>query len=397
MSSITKHMANDILHRLESNQDEMLWFLKRLVSLESPSKDLESQAEILRFLEEKLKELDFFTIRMPGKKTGGSLYARPMTRDKSKPLQLLVGHCDTVWQLNTIAQMPIRKGKKKMKGPGIYDMKAGLTQMVFALSTIKDMGSSLPLTPIILINSDEEIGSVESRSTIERLAKICDRAYIMEPPLGLTGKLKTARKGLGRFTVKVKGKAAHAGLDIDKGANAIVELSHQVQKLYAMNDFEKGITVNVGMIQGGISPNVVAPESTAVVDVRVLNKEDGAKIAKSIHSLKPTLPNIELVVEGGMGRPPMERTKKNQMLWELAKSKGKLLGLNLEQETAGGGSDGNTTSLYTATLDGLGTTGDGAHAEHEYIFLNELPIRTALLTLLLLSESVNQTKNEDES
>jgi len=255
------------------------------------------------------------------------------------------------------------------------------------LKVIDDLNLTLPLTPVILINSDEEIGSKESRSAIERLAKVCERAYIMEPPLGLTGKLKTARKGLGRFTITVKGKAAHAGLDPQKGASAIVELSNQVQQLYAMNDFDKGITVNVGMIEGGVSPNVIAPESKAVVDVRVLNKKDGERITEQILSLKPMLPEVEVHIEGGIGRPPMEHTEGNRMLWKLAKAKGALLGLELEEATAGGGSDGNTTSMYTATLDGLGTTGDGAHAQHEHIVLEEFPIRTALLTLLMLAEA----------
>ncbi len=244
------------------------------------------------------------------------------------------------------------------------------------------------MIPIILINADEEIGSKESTHAIKRLAKIACRAYILEPPLGLDGKLKTARKGIGHFTITVKGKAAHAGLDPEKGANAIVELSHQVQQLYAMNDFNKGITVNIGMIQGGDSPNVVASESKAVIDVRVYSDEDGAYITEKIYDLKPVLKDVELKIEGGIGRKPMERTPRNQKLWEIAKANGKLIGIKLEQETSGGGSDGNTTSLYTATLDGLGTTGDGAHAMHEFIFVDKLIERTALLTLLLLDDTV---------
>ena len=206
----------------------------------------------------------------------------------------------------------------------------------------------------------------------------------------MDGKLKTARKGLGRFTLTVTGKAAHAGLDPEKGINAIVELSHQVQQLYAMNDFEKGITVNVGLIEGGISPNVVAPESKAVVDVRVLNKADGKLITDKIKALKPLLPNVQLTIEGRIGRPPMERTQRNQELWRIAEEHGRELGIDLEQATSGGGSDANTTSIFTATLDGLGTPGDGAHAPHEYIFENKIIERTALLTLLLLTEPLNK-------
>jgi len=387
MSSKVAHIADDILNQLKSREKEMLDFLGRLVTFESPSRNPNSQVQILKFIAEELKKLGFFTLYVPGKETGGFLYARPLNRDKSKASQLMIGHCDTVWALDTLKKMPLTKDGQTMRGPGIYDMKAGLTQIIFALKAIDALNLTLPLTPVILINSDEEIGSKESRSAIERLAKVCERAYIMEPPLGLTGKLKTARKGLGRFTITIKSKAAHAGLDPQKGASAIVELSHQVQQLYAMNDFDKGITVNVGMIEGGVSPNVIAPESKAVVDVRVLNKKDGDRITEQILSLKPMLLEVEVHIKGGIGRPPMEHTEGNRMLWKLAKAKGALLGLDLEEATAGGGSDGNTTSLYTATLDGLGTTGDGAHAQHEHILLDEFPVRTALLTLLMLAEA----------
>lgn len=382
-------IASEVLNYLKTHQNEQIELLEQLVRLESPSHDVISQREILKFLGKKLEELGFFVHHVQGKETGGHLYARPGKRDRSKPLQLLLGHCDTVWKKETLKTMPISKNDDKMKGPGVYDMKAGLSQLIFALKVIQEHAMELPLAPIVFINSDEEIGSYESRDTIKRLAKICERAFVMEPPLGIEGKLKTARKGLGRFTITVKGKAAHAGLDPGKGINAIVELSHQVQQLYAMNDFEKGVTVNVGTIQGGISPNVVAPESKAVVDVRVLNREDGEAITKKIYGLRPSIPNVQVMVEGGMGRPPMERTPRNQRLWRMAKAKALLLGLELEEATAGGGSDGNTTSSYTATLDGLGTTGDGAHAVHEFIYMEQLPQRTALLALLLLSKSTN--------
>ncbi len=385
---MTANMAKDVLDYFRNQHKKQVTFLEELVKLETPSHDAASQEKILLLLQKQLEDLDFHVFKMPGKSNGGYLYARPKQRDKSKPLQLLLGHCDTVWEKNTLRTMPIAKLNGKLTGPGVYDMKAGLTQMIFSLKVIHDLKLQTTLTPLILINSDEEIGSRDSRNAIKRLAKICERAFVMEPPLGLEGKLKTARKGIGRFTITVTGKAAHAGLDPNKGINAIVELSHLVQQLYAMNDFEKGITVNVGTIQGGISPNVVAPESKAVVDVRVLNNSDGKAITKKIYGLQTSIPNTKITIEGGMGRPPMERTPRNQKLWQLAKAKALELGLDLEEATAGGGSDGNTTSEYTATLDGLGTTGDGAHAVHEFIFVEQLPERTALLTLLLLSNSV---------
>lgn len=388
-----KIMASKILKHLEVQKNEMLQFLKQLVMIETPSSNSEAQKVILSLLKNKIEALGYYVFHKYGKETGGYLYARPINRNKKKPVQLLIGHCDTVWAIDTIKEMPIKSDGNKLRGPGIYDMKAGLTQILYAIKAIQELSLKPAVSPIILINSDEEIGSKESTNIIKMLSKIADRAYILEPPLGLEGKLKTSRKGIGRFTVHIKGRAAHAGLDPSKGVNAIVEMSYQVQKLFAMNNFDKGITVNVGMIEGGTSANVIAPESKAVVDVRVLTKKDGIEITKKIHALKPELSDTLISINGGIGRPPMENTPGNKKLWELAKVSGNFLGLNLEEVTAGGGSDGNTTSLYTPTLDGLGTTGDGAHAKHEFIFSNQLPDRAALLTLLLLANPVSNIKN----
>lgn len=369
----------------------MLDYLESLVRAESPSRMPAAQDAVMRLLVGRLRSLGYYTLRVPGCDTGGYLFARPGRRPKCQPLQLLVGHCDTVWSLGTLEVMPVHTSEGQMKGPGVYDMKAGLTQMVFALQTIQNLRLEMEATPVLLINSDEEIGSRESTAAIRRLARVAERAFILEPPLGLDGKLKTARKGLGRFTITIRGKAAHAGLDPEKGVSAIVELSHQIQRLFALNDPEKGITVNVGMIEGGISPNVVAPESRAVIDVRVLTQTDADQVAEKIRQLRPIHPDVKLEIEGRMGRPPMERTPRNRHLWQVAQRTGARLGLELEEATAGGGSDGNTTSLYTATLDGLGATGDGAHAAHEFIFTDKLIERTALLTLLLLSPSQTYT------
>jgi glutamate carboxypeptidase len=214
---------------------------------------------------------------------------------------------------------------------------------------------------------------------------VADRAYVLEPSLGAQGQLKTARKGVGRFTVRVKGKAAHAGLDPAAGASAILELSHVIQALFAMNDAERGITVNVGTIDGGLSPNVVAPLSSATVDVRVLTEADARRIEAQIKGLAPATPGVTLEIEGGIGRPPMERTPRNRVLWEIARDRARLLGMELTEGVAGGGSDGNTTSLYTATLDGLGAVGDGAHAAHEFVYLKSIAERAALLTMLMLA------------
>jgi len=247
---------------------------------------------------------------------------------------------------------------------------------------------------VIFLNSDEEIGSRESRRHIERLARCVTRAFVLEPSLGASGRLKTARKGIARFTVTVNGKAAHAGLDPGGGASAILELSHVIQALFALNDPEKGITVNVGTIDGGLQANVIAPQSRAMVDVRAATAADGAAVECAIRGLKAATPGTSLDIEGGFGRPVMERTPANQALWRLALSLGHQLGLDIEECTAGGGSDGNTTSLYTATLDGLGPVGDGAHARHELLRIGDTLERAALLALLLMARPMEALSEE---
>lgn len=377
---------------LKEHQEEMILFLKKLVAIESPSRDPDSQTAILEMLKDAFESLDFVVTIFPGKKTGGFLYARPIEHQKGKAIQFMVGHCDTVWKKKTLENMPVLEEGEKISGPGIFDMKAGITQMIFALKALQELQIEYPLRPVILINSDEEIGSFESTNAIRKIAKISSRAFILEPPLGFEGKLKTSRKGIGKFELKVTGKPAHAGLNPEMGVSAIVELSYHIQQLFALNDFEKGITVNVGMIQGGSSANVIAEESKAVVDVRVHNMNDATYIENKILSLKPKHKGTSLHIEGGFGRPPMERTPRNQKLWTLAKSIGQSMQLELEQATAGGGSDGNTTSMYTATLDGLGTVGDGAHARHEFIFKEKFIERTTLLAMLLSAEDIDQEK-----
>ena len=384
----TLDIITPVKQYLTSREEEMTDFVKQLASIETPSSSKKAQHKIFNLLEQIFEDLGYYTIHVKGKKTGGYLFARRINRDKNKPLQLLVGHVDTVWPVKTLKRFKLEQRKEKLKGPGVYDMKAGIAQIVFALRALNDLELSPEVEPVILINSDEEIGSRESTESIKRLAKISSRAFVLEPPLGLDGKIKTARKGIGNFIIKVTGKAAHAGLDPTKGINAIVELSHQVQKLYAMNDLKRGITINVGKIEGGISANVVAPSSKAVVDVRVMTVADGEEITKKILGLKPHLSDVTIKVKGGIGRPPMEKTERNSALWEEAKRKGSLLGLDLQDALVGGGSDANTTSQFTATLDGMGTPGDGAHADHEFIFYKRMKERTALLVLLLLTRSL---------
>ena len=375
----------DIQSFLGEQKSAMAALLADLVTIESPSNDAASQQPILQRLKDEFESLNCKVRIIPGNNSGGHLFCRSGERAITPCSQLMLGHCDTVWPLGTLDTMPLQTEGGMMRGPGIYDMKAGLVEMIFALKTLHQLQLQPEVMPVVFINSDEEIGSRESTRYVRRLAKVVDRVLVLEPSLGPTGKLKTARKGVGRFTIQVYGKAAHAGLDPGAGASAILELSHVIQKLFALNDPENGVSVNVGVIDGGTRANVIAPESNAVIDVRVETKVDGQRIENIIHSLQPEDPSVTLNVEGQIGRPPMERTPANRQLWNVATELADILNIDLEQGTAGGGSDGNTTSLYTATLDGLGAVGDGAHAAHEFIYIDQLPKRCALLTALLLA------------
>jgi glutamate carboxypeptidase len=284
--------------------------------------------------------------------------------------------------------MPVEMSEGAMRGPGVYDMKAGLVQMLYALQALQVLHLEPSVTPLVFINSDEEIGSHESTRYIRRFARVVDRALVLEPSLGDDGKLKIARKGVGRFTVVVRGKAAHAGLNPAAGASAILELSYVIQKLFALNDPHKGISVNVGVIEGGLRPNVIAPESRAQGEFRALTHKDAEQIAERIRNLQPVTPGVTLEIDERLSRPPMELTPRNHSLWEIAKRLGQEIGLELAAEAVGGASDGNTASLFTATLDGLGAVGDGAHARHEFAFLDQMVERAALLALLLLAPPV---------
>jgi glutamate carboxypeptidase len=376
-------MARDLSDYLREHRRAMVGLLERLALAESPSSDPERQTEVLAIISEALAEMGYRVHKVPGRRSC-HLYARPRGRRRGGPAQLLLGHCDTVWPVGTTREMPVEAGDGVVRGPGVYDMKGGLTQMVFALRALRDLGQEPSVAPVVFVNSDEEVGSRDSTRHIRRLARVAERAFVMEPSLGLSGKLKTARKGVGRFSVVVRGQAAHAGLDPGRGASAILELSYMIQALFALNDPARGVTVNVGTIDGGLSPNVVAPESRAVVDVRVPTREDARRVEEAILSLSPVTPGAKLVVEGGVGRPPMERTPRNRRLWETAHRLGEDLDLDLEEGLAGGASDGNTTSLLTATLDGLGAVGDGAHASHEFVYVDRMVERCALLALLVM-------------
>lgn len=379
-------LGEQILAHLRGQQEAMVDLLRRLAQIESPSLDPAAQQPVFDLLAEQLAALGFQVQRVPGQLTGGVLYARPQARPRGAPAQMLIGHCDTVWPHGVLAAMPVRREGDRLAGPGVFDMKGGLVVMLYALRALHDLALQPALTPVIVINSDEEIGSPESTRHIQRLAQAAARVFVLEPGFGPLGHLKTARKGVLRFDVTVQGKSAHAGLAPQEGVSAILELSHVVQQLFALNDWEHGISVNVGEISGGTRPNVIAHEAQAVVDVRVPTVADAGRISAAILGLRATLPGASVMVEQVSASLPLEPTPRNQQLWQQALAAGRLLGLELEAVAVGGASDGNTTSQFTATLDGLGPVGDGAHAAHEHVLVDRLPERAALVALLLLAE-----------
>jgi len=361
----------------------MAALLTELTALESPTDDWNATRRVLGRLGEELADSGMAVTCVPGRSSGGMVMAHPAARPRGRPLQLLVGHCDTVWPVGTTEVMPVERFEDQIRGPGVFDMKGGLVQMIFALRALRRVAPDLPATPVVLINSDEETGSADSRRTTIRLARRAARAFVLEPAYGSTGKLKTSRKAVGEFQVIVKGRAAHAGLSPGEGSSAVLELSHQIQRLFAMNDPARGISVNVGTIDGGVRPNVVAPEVRALVDVRVPTLADAARVEAAIRALTPVDPRSSIEVSGSFGHPPLEPLPRNRSLWERARSLAGTIGIDLEEAAVGGASDGNLISQYTATLDGLGAVGDGAHAPHEYVLASKLAERAALVALLL--------------
>ncbi len=397
--------AGAVLDAVRAQRDDLLEFIGRLARCESPSSDPVAQGPVFDVLEEALGEVGFKTMRFAGVSSGGQLLAAPQGRDfggieldvdrpvvdagARPPLQLLLGHCDTVWAHGTLDDMPVQIDGSVMRGPGVFDMKAGLAQAIFALRALRHLDLEPTVVPLMFVNSDEEIGSHESAPRIVHLARHAQRVFVMEPALGVHGKLKTARKGVGQFVVTAKGKAAHAGLDPEAGASAILEMSHQVQRLDALNDPARQVSINVGIIGGGTRANVIAPECRAVVDVRVPDADQAERITAAIYNLVAVTQGVSLEISGAVERTPLERNARNQALWHLARGLAGDLGLQIDEGFAGGGSDGNLTSPVAATLDGLGAVGDGAHALHEHIDVERSLERCALLAMLLLSEGAD--------
>jgi glutamate carboxypeptidase len=362
----------------------MLEAVEDLVTRESPSLDKPALDALAGRLAGRFEALDGAVERVSNGSGGDHLRVRFGRASDPTPPALLLAHFDTVWPAGTLARMPFRTDGVRAYGPGVHDMKSSIVLIEFALRALQDLGLEPPRPVVLVLTSDEEIGSPTSRRLIEESARGCAHVLVVEPPLA-DGGLKTARKGVGRFTVEVAGRAAHAGVEPEKGVSAVVELAHHVLALHALADPAAGTTVNVGVIRGGTTWNVVPAEATASVDVRASTLGEARRIESAMAELRPSLPGARVAVTGGFNRPPMERTPAVAALFERARQVGRSLGLELTEGSTGGGSDGNfTAALGVPTLDGLGVPGGGAHADHEHILIDSLPQRAALLAALLL-------------
>src|SRR4051812_3864977 len=328
--------------------------------------------------------------RIPGRDGyGDTLIARTAADSQrgspsgdEKPV-LVAGHLDTVWSHGTLDAMPYAVNGAKAHGPGIYDMKAGSFLAFHAVRSILRQGVPPPRPIVLLLTPDEEVGSPTSRWVIEQEAARAAAVLIPEPA-GTTGACVTARKGVGRFVLRVEGRGAHAGGAFEDGASAVVELSHQILALHRMVDLDRGITLNAAPIWGGSRPNVIAPEAGCEIDLRVNSIADGVAMEARLLGLSARTPGCRVIVEGGMNRPPYTETPAISVLYEHACEVARQVGLALPKQHRGGGSDGNfAAALGIPTLDGLGCPGAGAHASHEHILWNHLAQRAALMAGLL--------------
>jgi glutamate carboxypeptidase len=381
-----------LMRTLRAQQDEMLALLRELVECESPSGDRalldQCGKKIGLVAQDWGAQVRFFDARnFSGRQSGNHLRAIfPFAGRRQARQILLLGHLDTVWERGTLAHMPFRVRQGRAYGPGVFDMKSGIVLALFAIRSLRQLGIPIQKNVALLLNSDEEIGSPSSRLITEREARRSDAVLVVEPPHGLSGALKTARKGVAEFVLRVHGRAAHAGIEPEEGASAILELSRQLLILERLAKTIKGVTISAGTIQGGTRSNVIPAEATAHLDVRVVRIEDQHKIEDKLRALRPIDRRTNLTVSGGFNRPPMERTPQTAALFERARRLAKPFGISLTETAVGGGSDGNfTAALGIPTLDGLGAVGDGAHAAHEHIIIRELPRRAALLAHLIAS------------
>jgi len=379
--AVSTNRSAPILEYLKPHLGAMVRVIGNMVQFESPSDNKRAVDALGQYLTD--------TFRGAGARVtihGSDRFGDHMQADFDDEGSriLLLGHHDTVWGIDTLKTMPFREDGGQLFGPGVLDMKAGIAQALFAVDALRAVRAKLPRAITFLSVTDEEVGSESSRQITERIARNCAAVLVLEPSFGPHGALKTARKGVGNYTIRVCGKAAHAGLDPRKGANAILELSRQLLEVEKFSDPEHGITVNPGVIRGGTRTNVVPAEASCEVDVRIIKLSQAEMLDEKFRGLRPLNPNCQVEVEGGINRPPMERTPAGAKLFDLAKELGAEIGLDLKEAAVGGGSDGNfTAALGIPTIDGLGAVGEGAHAVNESVVVKQLIPRTVLLARLI--------------
>ena len=387
---------SDRLRFFQQQRSAIVDTIEQLVTLESPSDVKAAVDRVATVLASRFEQLGGKVIVHKAEKFGNHLQVNfagqknaqfsRTTRAPRNPI-LLLGHMDTVYPIGTISKMPFRISKGRIWGPGVFDMKSGIALAVHVLEALLQWNDGrLPRPVTVFLVSDEEVGSTSSRQISEKLARQSEAVLVLEPAAGPNGAVKTARKGIGEYTLHVEGVSAHSGLDFEKGHSAVVELSRQILRLSELADLKRGTTINVGRITGGGRVNVVPAEAAAVLDLRVRTKKDGGRVHRQLMSLRPFDPQCKIKVSGGLNRPPMERTTGIAGLYKRAARIARELGWKLEEAAVGGGSDGNfTAALGVPTLDGLGAIGDGAHSPHESVVVAELPKRAALLAGLISS------------
>ncbi len=372
----------ETLEYFQNRRDAIIKQITEIVEIESPSHDGESSRAIVDWIESAASSLgvELFIERHPTPSDGDHLIIRAFPGE-AKPV-LLLGHTDTVHPVGSGKQNPTRIEGDRFYGCGVFDMKANIVLMLEALRYFAETGTR-PARPInILLSCDEEVGSKTGREHVEREAKLADRCLVFEP--SAAGRVKTGRKGTGMYAVRARGVPAHAGLDPEKGASAILELSRQIERLHAMNAPETGTTVNVCTASGGTTTNVIPEHAECTVDVRFTSMAEAERIDAAIRSLTPHDERVSLEVTGGINRPPMERTPAVVGLFEKAHDTAASFGYELGETQVGGASDGNFVgALGVPVLDGLGITGDGAHTLHEHILVNDIAKRATLVSLLL--------------
>jgi glutamate carboxypeptidase len=372
------------LQYFESQREQIIQTIRQLVEVESPTDNKDAVNRLGSLLAGRFEGLGGHAKFHQAQNFGNHLQVDFPGKSSGKPIMLL-GHLDTVYPLGTLSTMPFRVDDKRLWGPGSFDMKSGIAFILHAIEALRRWhGDELPRPVTVLLVSDEETGSDSSRHITESVARKSSAVLVLEPSYGTKGAVKTGRKGVGEYTLKVHGKAAHSGLDFEKGESAILELARQVLEISKLTDLKRGITLNVGTIQGGTRSNVIPAEASAVLDARVARMKDAAGLDRKLRSLKPFNRKCKLEISGGVNRPPLERTPGVAALYKKASDIAKQLGWKLEEAAVGGGSDGNfTAALGIPTLDGLGGVGEGAHATHESVLISELPRRAALLSALI--------------